>query len=126
VVVLPSADNQKGSGTYKHYQSFKDLIERADDGKVFVHNALEANPRWRQGVDYESARIIEECLNDVYQWLHQEKYRDDETLIDITSGQKIGSAVASIISLEAGRQVQYVSTRDYSVRYYDITYEKND
>ncbi|MCI0721124.1 MAG: hypothetical protein L0338_19455 [Acidobacteria bacterium] len=126
VVVLPSADDQKGLGTYKHYQSFKALIEQAADGKVFVHNALEANPRWRQGVDYESARTIEECLNDVYQWLRQEKYRDDETLIDITSGQKVGSGVASIISLEAGRQVQYVSTRDYSVRYYDITYEKND
>jgi len=126
VVVLPSADDQKISGTYKHYQIFKALIEQAVDGKVFVHNALEANSRWRQGVDYESARAIEECLDDVYQWLRTEGYRDDHTLIDITSGQKVGSGVASIISLDAGRQVQYVSTRDYSVRYYDITYEKND
>jgi hypothetical protein len=44
-------------------------------------------------------------------------------MIDITGGQKPPSVAGSAVALEKeGRRIQYVSTRDFKIRSYDITY----
>ncbi len=127
VIVIPSADTLKAGkiqeGTHKSFEAFKKLVESALSN-VSVLSAGESNTRWEKGVDYESAREINECLYDVFSYLHDNKYDDSDIIVDITSGQKVGSGVASIFCLDAGRQFQYVSTHDYSIKSYDILYEQ--
>ncbi len=129
VIVAPSATvktvTYTRKGTFLDFQAFKKLIEKKA-GTVSVHHAGEAQPdKWMQGVDYESARALRDCLKDVFDFLLvREQYTEEDILIDITAGQKLGSSIGTLLSLQAGRLIQYVSTNDYSVKSYNISYEK--
>ncbi|BBO79926.1 hypothetical protein DSCO28_04920 [Desulfosarcina ovata subsp. sediminis] len=125
VIVIPSADTpsteKKEDGTFRMVGKFTRLFEKSH--KFEVLNAGEIHQRWMEGVNYESARDLRDCLHDLYTWLRQKQYADDDIIVDITSGQKVCASVASVMSLSIGRQVQYVSTQDYTVRAYNISYE---
>ena len=129
VIVAPSATvktvTETRQGTFSEFQTFKKLIEKIT-GTVSVHHAGEAQPdKWMEGVDYESARALRNCLKDIFDFLLEiEQYSEEDILIDITAGQKLGSSIGTLLSLQAGRQIQYVSTNDYSVKSYNISYEE--
>lgn len=131
VIVAPSATvktvTETRQGTFSEFQTFKKLIEKiTGTGTVSVHHAGEAQPdKWMEGVDYESARDLRDCLKDIFDFLLElEQYAEEDILIDITAGQKLGSSIGTLLSLQAGRQIQYVSTNDYSVKSYNINYEE--
>ena len=130
VLVIPSATVNKAGdnsvpGTYQDVDMFKKLLEKAA-GDIDVLTAGDAASVWREGVQYESAKALIDCLKDVFDLLTGEhEYREDDVLIDITSGQKLVSSIGTLFSLQAGRQIQYVSTLDYSIKYYDIHYEEH-
>lgn len=127
VVAVPSAtlntENGQRKGSQEDFPLFKEFIELLT-GNITVMHAGDANSeRWLQGVDYESAKALRDCLNDVLNFLIEKRgCRQEDILFDITGGQKVCSSVATLISLEAGRKIEYVSTNDYTVRYYDINY----
>ena len=134
VLVIPSRDGcrkqpdgtvRPDRGTHLHFPAFKNLLESVTSGRVAVSNIGEADGRWQTGVDYEGAGELHDCLHDAFSWLKNQGYNTvKEVIVDITSGQKIGSSVATVMSLDLGRQVQYVSTNDYTLKSFDITYEK--
>lgn len=121
VIVIPSKDSKKNSAL------FNNLLAAAATKEICVRSAGEldsACAKWREGADYENARDIQGCFHAVFEYLKDRNYSIvEDVIIDITSGQKVGSSVATAMSLDVGRQVQYVSTGDYTVRTYDITYE---
>jgi len=75
---------------------------------------------------FEDFREIEEALEEAYSSLKEAGYKEKETILDITGGQKIVSIVGALLSLYSGREFQYVSTIDYSVKSYDVEVVKND
>ena len=128
IMVIPSAtvqtvNGKPNEGTYKYFHDFRMLVEKTTSG-LSVHQAGESENKWMTGVDYESARALRDCLADVFEfWLDTQGYREEDILIDITSGQKLCSSIATLLSLQKGRQIQYVSTTDYTVKSYNIDYE---
>jgi len=129
VMMVPSATVRTATGeregTFKYFQDFKHLVEKLAPA-VSVHRAGEADrEKWMEGVDYESARALRNCLSDIFQFLlDTEHYQEEDILIDIASGQKLVSSIGTLLSLQKGRQIQYVSTTDYSVKSYNIDYEE--
>jgi hypothetical protein len=133
VVVIPSKDTYPRNtdnelvidkGTIHDYPLFKQLVEGTCSRDIKLYNAGEISISSEHGVDFESFESIYKCLGAIFKWLREQGYNTPtEAMIDITSGQKVGSSVASVMSLDLDRKVQYVSTNDYTVRSYNVTYE---
>jgi hypothetical protein len=76
------------------------------------------------GLDFEDVRELVEALDKIYQGLKEEcGYKAQDILIDITGGQKVSTIAGAIVSLSEGRSFQYVSTKNYSISTYDVTYQ---
>jgi hypothetical protein len=76
------------------------------------------------GLDFEDVRELVEALDKIYQSLKTESgYNAQAILIDITGGQKVSTIAGAIVSLSEGRSFQYVSTKNYSINTYDVTYQ---
>jgi len=76
------------------------------------------------GVEYESPREIEEAVNIAYEACYRLGIRDHDILVDVTSGQKPASVAGAVVALGVNRRIQYVSTHDYRVRVYDVTFDE--
>lgn len=76
---------------------------------------------YAQGVSFEGMAALVGATHVAYEFLLS-KMRNHHILIDITGGQKTTAIAGSAVALEAGRQFQYISTHDYQVRTYDVTY----
>jgi hypothetical protein len=74
-----------------------------------------------RGVDFEAAQDMVDALDTIYKSLNAD-YKDNEIMVDVTGGQKPPAVVGAAVALEDYRLFQYVSTRDYKIRSYDITY----
>jgi len=57
-----------------------------------------------------------------YDVLSSLKIPNYDVLVDITGGQKVPTVAGAAVALADGRHFQYVSTHDYQVRTYDVTY----
>jgi len=76
--------------------------------------------REREVSSFEDFEELQSSLEKIYEELKGEGYKEKETILDITGGQKLVSIVGALLSLYSGREFQYVSTNDYSVKSYDV------
>lgn len=125
LIVITSADSHTGAragqpdGTWRDFALFKDTVARLEtDRRVQVLSL----PSFPEGVDFENAALLVTAVDEAYRELEAHGIRGAEALIDITGGQKVVTVVGAAGALADDRQFQYVSTHDYHVRSYDITY----
>jgi len=74
------------------------------------------------GMDFENVESVFNSVEDFYKRAEQDGYKDQDMLVDITGGQKTNSIAASIATLAAGRNFQYISTETKDVRAFDVRY----
>jgi len=123
LVVIASADIGSGDkldpGSWRHLDLFKKAVTRlglAPDSLIILPQDF---PR---GVGFENAGDLVEAVDQAYAQLQELGIRDREVLIDITGGQKICTVAGAAGALADNRLFQYVSTHDYSVHSYDVSY----
>jgi hypothetical protein len=100
-----------------------DLFRRVVQRAVDQHQVAVADPPgFPQGVDFEDASAPRSAVEEAYAHLRAHQVSHEDIVVDITGGQKICTVVGAAMALVEDRQFQYVSTHDYRVRTYDITY----
>lgn len=138
VVVIPSADSQarNGStrpGTHHEMATFRALVEKLTASRrVECRSMAELIPELQQpskplenfasGTDFEDAEALVECVELAYDYLLQRNLPAYEVIVDITGGQKVPTVAGAAVALAEGRRFQYVSTVNYVLREYDVTY----
>lgn len=125
IVVLPSSDSpDKMDGTFRYFSLFAETMKQLTQTKksIQIIGLHEIDSRWDKGVDYEVAQALVDALHQTSRWLHDQGVKDQDILVDITGGQKVPTVAGAAVALGKGRWFQYISTRDYKVRAYDITY----
>ncbi len=81
------------------------------------------NPRWQDGVDFESASELAAILQDGFRYLEEEaSIAPRDVLVDITSGNALCSAVGAAIAIDQNRRFQWVSVATDKVIPYEIEY----
>lgn len=133
IVILPSSDSpqklgmsSQEDGTFRNLDLFKrTVLWFVGDKKPGLQlvGLSELNSQWNAGVDFENAQALVDVLEQAFDWLHNQQITDYEIMVDITGGQKVPTVAGAAVALGEGRRFQYVSTRDYKVRTYDITYQ---
>jgi hypothetical protein len=132
VIVLTSRDfinrrtEEKDEGSYSQFEDFKKLIELLCQGlrRVEVedlHGFL-GGDKFEEGIDFENAGDLVSALVDVYARLHELKYKNDQIMVDVTGGQKVPTVAGAAVVLGKDQVFQYISTRDYTPRGYDVEY----
>ena len=134
IIVISSADREgiEGEtvqGTYHEFPTFRTLTESLylnQPGPEIIPLGVATNiDRYRQGVDFENAEELVESIDAVFETLSKQGYSDDEIITDVTGGQKPTSAIAAVMALAEGRRFQYVSTHDYQVKTFNLTYHSH-
>ena len=126
VVILPSSDAPgREDGTFRELDRFRETVRwLVGPAKSFpLVSSRELGLPEDKGVDFENARDLVDALNRAFFWLYEQGLEDHEILVDITGGQKIPTVAGAAVALGERRQFQYLSTRVYKVRAYDITYQ---
>lgn len=125
IVVLPSGDSPgSADGTFRYLGLFRDVVQWIIGTKKPLQLAsLRELNLPEEGVDFENAQALMDTLNKAFSWLYGQGLKDYEILVDVTGGPKVPTVAAgAAVALGEKRRFQYVSTRDYKVRTYDITY----
>lgn len=122
VIVIASSDSsgEKQDGTWRYFDAFRRAISAStgvEESKIVI------SPQHPKGVDFEDAKHLFDALDQIYEDLIAEGYKEEDILLDITGGQKMPAVVGGVVGLGEGRRIQYVSTRDYKIHEYDITYK---
>jgi len=76
--------------------------------------------------NFEDAKSVYKFLESVYSQLKQEGFIEDDIVFDVTGGQKAISIAGAMFAIPNDRHLQYVSTSDYTVKHYDLTYMQNE
>ncbi len=76
--------------------------------------------------DFEDAKSVYKFLESTYDRLEQEGFTEDDIVFDVTGGQKAISIAGAMFAIPNDRHLQYVSTSDYTVKHYDLTYMQNE
>ena len=76
--------------------------------------------------NFEDAKSVYKFLESVYSQLGQEGFTEDDIVCDVTGGQKAISIAGAMFAIPNDRHLQYVSTSDYTVKHYDLTYMQNE
>ena len=76
--------------------------------------------------NFEDAKSVYKFLESVYNQLKQEGFMEDDIVFDVTGGQKAISIAGAMFAIPNDRHLQYVSTSDYTVKHYDLTYMQNE
>lgn len=123
VVVIASSDSSgiKEDGSWRDFPAFKTAMfaaigEAAKDIEIHLYD------KFPKGVDFEDAKHLYNALDSLYHELN-DKFIDADIVVDITGGQKMPAVVGGIVGLGENRRIQYVSTRDYKIHEYDISYK---
>ena len=123
VVVIPSAntpDKDEQDGTIHHVDLFEATVKRMRQAAGVT--CLRLPDKYGDGVDFEDARALVAAVEAAYAVLHDQGIDRDNAVVDITGGTKVATVAGAAGALADDRRFQYVSTRDYRVRSYDITY----
>lgn len=83
-----------------------------------------ANARYIK--NFEDAKSVYKFLESIYSQLKQEGFTEDDIVFDVTGGQKAISISGAMFAIPNDRHLQYVSTSDYTVKHYDLTYIQNE
>jgi len=121
VLVIASSDasGERKDGSFRHFEKFQSSLSVStgmDKGKIVMAAGYPG------GVDFEEAEKLYRAMEDIYADLEKEGYENRDVIVDITGGQKMPSILGGVATLVEGRRLQYVSTRDYKIHEYDITY----
>ena len=76
--------------------------------------------------NFEDAKSVYKFLESIYSQLKQEGFMEDDIVFDVTGGQKAISIAGAMFAIPNDRHLQYVSTSDYTVKHYDLTYMQNE
>ena len=76
--------------------------------------------------DFEDAKSVYEFLENIYNELKKEDFKENDIVFDVTGGQKAVSIAGAMFAIPNDRHLQYVSTSDYTVKHYDLTYMQNE
>ena len=76
--------------------------------------------------NFENAKNVYEFLENIYNELKEEGFKEDDIVFDVTGGQKAISIAGAMFAIPNDRHLQYVSTSDYTVKHYDLTYMQNE
>ena len=76
--------------------------------------------------DFENAKNVYEFLERIYGELKKVGFKEDDIVFDVTGGQKAVSIAGAMFAIPNDRHLQYVSTSDYTVKHYDLTYMQNE
>ncbi len=99
----------------KHFNAFKELLKEVF-GKEVSDMLVEKKVK-----SFENIKELFNALNEIYKELREDKFRDRDTIIDITGGQKTSSVAAAFMTAYySDREFDYVSTEDYTVKSYDV------
>jgi hypothetical protein len=125
VVVLPSSDATGSLGSIRDLDQFRALLEAMLGGvndRPKIQSVHDLTGAWAEGLDFEDAPKLVDALQLVFQHLRDEGVGVSEILLDITAGPKVTTVVGAAFALGKDQPVQYVSTRDYRVLAFHITY----
>jgi hypothetical protein len=142
VVIIPSADLTKADGsqvpgTFLKVEMFirlvSTLIQLSNPkgdlrlrgfAQCIADSNLDEKPcaDFSRGVDFEKVAPLVEAVEFSYDILRSLGIPSYDVLVDITGGQKVPTVAGAAVALADGRHFQYVSTHDYQVRTYDVTY----
>ncbi|WP_377295395.1 hypothetical protein [Rhizobium sp. SG2393] len=137
IIVIPSLPVGAASiGSIDVMPVFRDFLGEflkhhdMGDVRVMTPDELEipgyrTGMRLPQAVQYESMPDLVEILYRVNtHFLTVHGYRDEDILVDITSGKALCSAAGmAFATLVDRRHVQYVDTNTFAVRSYDVTHD---
>ena len=76
--------------------------------------------------DFENAKNVYEFLERIYGELKKDGFKEDDIVFDVTGGQKAVSIAGAMFAIPNDRHLQYVSTSDYTIKHYDLTYMQNE
>ena len=76
--------------------------------------------------DFEKAKNVYDFLENAYEELKKEGFKEDDIVFDVTGGQKVIAIAGAMFAIPNDRHLQYVSTNDYSVRHYDLIYSQSE
>lgn len=94
---------------------FEEVINR-------LFPSLEVEEFLKGGIDFQDIKIVFETIENLYNKLGASGTKNEDIIMDVTSGQVTNSIAGAIATLTLGRKFQYVSTRDKKVLSYDIGY----
>lgn len=78
-------------------------------------------------MNYEDADMLYDNLAEQFEYLKKEhNFKDKDIVIDVTGGTKVVVIAGILFGLPHNREVQYVSTSNYTVTTYDITYHEEE
>lgn len=76
--------------------------------------------------NFEKAKNVYDFLENTYNELKKDGFKEDDIVFDVTGGQKAVSIAGAMFAIPNDRHLQYVSTSDYTVKHYDLTYMQNE
>lgn len=125
VVVLPSSDAPGSPGSIRDLDQFRAMMAAMLEGvadRPEIRSLHDLTGEWPDGLDFEDAPHLVSALQLAFQHLRDEGVAVSEILLDITAGPKVTTVVGAAFALGKDQPVQYVSTRDYRVLAFHITY----
>jgi hypothetical protein len=122
VLLIPSSGARGSVGQVELFQRLLSALFPEPDFQCQPVGACFG--QYAAGLDFEGdAESLAFATDEAYEHLRRGGLRHTDILIDITGGTKPATVVGSAVALAEGRRIQYVSTSDYRVRVYDVTYE---
>lgn len=118
VVIIPSLETAEFVEKFKELACY--LLPTDKPLKIVGYHTLDMD--FPKGVDFENIEDLVKATHTAYDYLRKQRVSNRDILIDITGGQKTTTVAGAAVALDAGRLFQYVSTRDYKVRTFDVTY----
>ena len=97
-------------------------VESLNEAIKHLPVAPKGSEKWPQGVNFEDVDELFHAIEAAFQSLHARKVANYDICVDVTGGQKPPTIAGAIATLAVGRRCQYVSTHDYHVKTFDVTY----
>ena len=123
-VFLTSRDTEKGPGSARQFDLFRELVAAyPPTAHLTIHDYGElAGEDWG-GIDPGDAKRIHHAFQTAHKLLcRQYGAKNYEVVTDLTGGMATATMAAVMFALGEGLVCQYVDTRDYKVRTYDLEY----
>ena len=121
VVVITSPESEDYLKRFKKVVT--DFCAKIPTAVTVVFACHKAESKYDRGFDFEDAEALTHAVNLSIATLEKENVPPEEIVIDITGGQKLPAVLGAAYSLQSrGRAFQYVSTTNYKIRAYDLTF----
>jgi len=108
-------------------EAFEALIGHIVEGvKVVTIDSVHPNEKWTTGVDYGKPQEVVDLIEAVYADHETHGISSGDVILDVTGGMGLGSVLASMTALKAGRRVEFATSDlariTYSVKVFDFEY----